>query len=463
MKFVNKTKNTIFLEDVNLNIPYLENNKEQEIDIDIAKKSICFRNLVIYKNIQITEVGDSIFEKSLLKLNKIMEEKMPIKSKTNNIPETNDLEVKITGHFYDAGGYSKVNRNMAIGLSNLGARVSIEPVSNSINDLSQEELNQLLKFKRGISKNAISIDSVIPSFSDFSSGKYKILYTTLESTTIPNQFLQTLNNYHEIWVTSDFCKKVLLEHGITKRIEVMPNSFDINLYTQNKEKHEFNPPLKKYVFGSLFGWSYRKGYDALIKSYLKEFNGDDDVSLLIVSRFQSRSDRSNIIKEEINDLIKKHGGSNPAHIARCSKVIPEKELPKIYKSMDCFVLPSRGEGFGMIYAEASLCSVPVISTNWGGQTMFLNTGNSYLVDIDKLEKIETGQMKVHYWDGQIFPKLTSNEFVSDLGKTMRHVYLNKEEALNKNIQLKSFISENYNIDVISKKINNRLLEIKGSL
>lgn len=461
MKFINKTGNTILVEDINLSIPYYEDQKEQHIYLDLVKKSMCFRNLILYKNIEITSEENTVFGKNLIRLNNMLDLKN--KKEETFSKESSDIEVKITGHFFEAGGYAKVNRNLALGLNNLGVKVKINPVNSNANNISEKEIKELSKVRNNISKNAICIDSIIPSFSEFSSGRYKILYTTLESCTIPKQFLDTLSNYNEIWVTSDFCKEVMEKHGIKQRIEVVQNSINIENYTNCKDKYVFNPSLKKYVFGSLFGWSYRKGYDALLRSYLQEFNGNDDVSLLIVSRFQNRSDRNDIIKSTISDFIKKYGGKNPPHIARCSKVISEEELPKIYRAMNCFCLPTRGEGFLLPAAEASLCDVPVICTNYSGQTMFLKKDNSYLVDIDNLIKMEDGKMQVHYWDGQMFPDLTSDDFTDRLRKTMRHVFNNKEEAFNKNTLLKRYISENYNINSISKRVYNRLCEIKGKL
>ena len=42
------------------------------------------------------------------------------------------------------------------------------------------------------------------------------------------------------------------------------------------------------------------------------------------------------------------------------KWIPVKELPAVYKSFDIFVLPTRREGFGMVFAEAMAAEVPVV-------------------------------------------------------------------------------------------------------
>ena len=34
------------------------------------------------------------------------------------------------------------------------------------------------------------------------------------------------------------------------------------------DKYDFGSNLNSFIFVSVFGWSYRKGYDVLLKSYL---------------------------------------------------------------------------------------------------------------------------------------------------------------------------------------------------
>ena len=45
-----------------------------------------------------------------------------------------------------------------------------------------------------------------------------------------------------------------------------------------------------------------------------------------------------------------------------SKGVDQEVLARIYNAMDVFLLPSKGEGFGIPYIEAQACGVPVIMT-----------------------------------------------------------------------------------------------------
>ena len=444
------------LTDIDLNVTYLEDLSPQDISLDLVKKSRNFRQMVLLGLFSISEHDGSTFEKSLKKQEGKLENK-----NEETISEENpvdEIEVKIRGHFYEAGGYAKVNRNLALALDKRGFRVNISPTAKNNIDISAQELSQLAPLNRNVGKNAIVIDSMVPSFGNILGGKYKILYTTIESDTIPQQFVDCLNMYNEIWTVSDYCKEIISKY-VDRKIIVMPNSVDNELYNENVEPYEFSPSLNPFVFVSVFGWSYRKGYDALLRAYLEEFTADDPVTLLIVSRYQGKTNRSDKIKDTINDYIQKYAPENAPHIARFSKVIPEEDMPRIYKACDSFVLFSRGEGWGLPFCESSLCGLPVIATNHSGHTMFLNKDNSTLVDIDRKSPLQSGLMHVHYWDNQIFPELKSDKFIGDCRSAMRDVYENYSIHKNRNKSLSQFISDNYNINTISSLASARLKEI----
>lgn len=365
------------------------------------------------------------------------------------------IDVKIKGHFFENGGYAKVNRNLALGLESLGVNVKIEPVNKP--SIKDPELKSLL---RKSFKNEICIDSIVPTSGHESFGKYKILYTTIESDTLPDFFVDFTKNYNEIWVTSDFCKRILEKYNIKSPIYVIPDSIDHKIYKEDGNKYSFSSELNPFVFISVFGWSYRKGYDVLLKSYLQEFNEDDPVSLLIVSKSKNQKD---IIRKTIDKYIKEYGGGKPPHIVRYNKDIEEKTLPDIYRACNAFVLFSRGEGFLIPSCEASLCGLPVICTNYSGQTMFLNKYNSYLLDIDKLADIKQGTMHVSYWDNLKMASLKDPEIIKNAGTLMRLTLDNYKIAKNKNSLLQKYILENFTINKVSNKAYDRLKKIKENL
>ncbi len=62
---------------------------------------------------------------------------------------------------------------------------------------------------------------------------------------------------------------------------------------------------------------------------------------------------------------------------------PDQDLiPDLYRSTDCWIVPSTSEGFGMPGLEAAACGCPIVSTRCGGPEDYVDEGvNGYLVDV----------------------------------------------------------------------------------
>lgn len=83
--------------------------------------------------------------------------------------------------------------------------------------------------------------------------------------------------------------------------------------------------------------------------------------------------------------------------------IDNKELPKLLSKCDCFVLPSKFETFGVVYAEAMACGLPVIATRCGGPEEFVNEENGILVEVDD-EQMLTAAMEYMVCNPNVFAR-----------------------------------------------------------
>src|SRR5690606_694791 len=108
------------------------------------------------------------------------------------------------------------------------------------------------------------------------------------------------------------------------------------------------------------------------------------VVLYVNSRmWGSESDNNNQkILDEIEMYKRMENAEGSNNIVHNGLGLEEEELPGLYKAAHCFVLPTRGEGFGLPLAEAGACEVPVITTRHGGQLEFLNDETAYFIDTE---------------------------------------------------------------------------------
>jgi phosphatidylinositol alpha-1,6-mannosyltransferase len=68
--------------------------------------------------------------------------------------------------------------------------------------------------------------------------------------------------------------------------------------------------------------------------------------------------------------------------------VPDAELDAIWASTTVFAMPSRGEGFGLVYAEAMRHGIPVVaSVHDAGQEVNVDGQTGYNVKLDRLDEL----------------------------------------------------------------------------
>ncbi|MDP3025603.1 MAG: glycosyltransferase [candidate division Zixibacteria bacterium] len=157
--------------------------------------------------------------------------------------------------------------------------------------------------------------------------------------------------------TSDFL------FGYKDKIQIIPFGIDLSRFAFRNEKKieeiktKYPGPLILFV-GKL---RYYKGLNYLIES-VKDLDG----KILIIGDGALKNDLEEKIK--INNLYDK---------IFLTGEVPEDELSSYYQAADIFVLPSshKSEAFGISILEAMACGLPVISTELGTGTSFVNLHN----------------------------------------------------------------------------------------
>lgn len=275
-------------------------------------------------------------------------------------------------------------------------------------------------------------------------GKYKIGFTMLEVDGLPKEWVQQANQMDEVWVPSEFSSTVFKNSGVKSPIHVVPLGVDPNYF--NPQIKGFRKNIEQYVFLSVFEWGERKAPEKLLKAFNNEFKNNED-AILICKVFNN--DSSIDVKEEIKKLNLK---TSSKIIFIYNQEIPSYQMGSLYRSADCLVLPTRGEGWGMPILEAMASGLPVIATDWSAHKDFFNEDNGYPVRVKNLIPAEA---KCPYYEGFRW----ADPDIEDLQYKMRYVFENRLEAKQKGLDASDYVLNNWTWEHAALKIKNRLLNI----
>jgi hypothetical protein len=277
-------------------------------------------------------------------------------------------------------------------------------------------------------------------------GKYRIGYTMLEVDGIPADWILQANELDEVWVPSTFNKQTFLDSGLKVPVHVMPLGVNPDFFNMKINAYR---PSQRYTFLSVFEWGERKAPEILLRAYHRAFTRQDDVLLLLKV---INTDPGLNVQAEINALGLPADG--PPVAILYNQELPTHQLGSLYRSADCFVTSTRGEGWGMPIIEAMACGLPVIATNWSAQADFLTADVGYPLQI---EKMIPAVAKCPYYEGFRWPEPDEAHLIH----LLRHVYENQDEAAAKGVKASAEALGKWTWRHAADKIKTRLLEIDG--
>jgi GT2 family glycosyltransferase len=276
-------------------------------------------------------------------------------------------------------------------------------------------------------------------------GSYKVGFTMLETDRIPREWVRQANCMDEIWTPSQFNARTFRESGVDRPIHVIPLGIDPNYFHPEIAAH---PIPGIFTFLSIFEWGERKAPELLLRAFNQEFRASEPVILLVKTL---NSDVDLDVRAQVAGLgLDPEGGR--IHIS-LNQEAPAGQLGSIYRSADCFVLPTHGEGWGMPILEAMACGLPVIATDWSAPCDFMNAGNAYPLPI---EGLVAARAKCPYYAGFNWAQPSCLH----LRGLMRHVFENQEEARAKGARASADVHANWTWDHSARKIVARLDAIK---
>lgn len=174
----------------------------------------------------------------------------------------------------------------------------------------------------------------------------------------PKGWVDTLNRFDEVWVTSDFVMEIMRDSGVKPPILFMPPALDADSVPQ-KADWEAGAPFRFYSCGEAH---FRKGFHLLMEGFMEAFPKPGVARLVIKT---SPSCKWTAPREDIEIV---------------TQWMTRDGLLADYKNHDAYVSASLGEGLGLPLAESAFAGLPVTANFWGGHESLLVEGGFFKIE-----------------------------------------------------------------------------------
>ena len=344
--------------------------------------------------------------------------------------------INIIGSILGTSGYDVHTRQLANALAKLtDVRLTVGAIPpGAEKNLSDREI-QMLKKQADVDEINLIITNP-QSWQLHANGKRNWAFLVWEGDTIPESILEEClkDNIERIFVPSNHTKKALSkgyykgedppfkyenekDKNFWSRVHVMPHGVDLNIFYEQEKPTD----IFRFICNKGFrNMEDRGGIQYAIQAFSEEFKEEEKVELVVkINPAYGTENIQALVNEIVKD--KQHIGT----IRIDATNYKYEELIKLYNYGHVFVSPTRAEAFNMPCLEAMACGLPVITTNFGGQTDFVDDNSGWLIS----GELTPVQHEIQYEECQW---LTPN--ISELRKAMREAYnaeeIRKEKATN---------------------------------
>ncbi|HWW59837.1 MAG TPA: glycosyltransferase [Thermoanaerobaculia bacterium] len=317
-------------------------------------------------------------------------------------------------------GYAMSSREILRALDREGVRLDYRYAYETWKTVTREDresgdaLLDIIRARRSPARPRIAVTYAQGDAFRHNPGAYRIGFTMLEVDGFPADWVRQANAMDEVWTPTEFGRDALLASGVKRPISVIPLGVDPDHF--HPAVHRIPNRSGDFVFFTNLEWGERKYPELLLRVFNATFRRQDDA--ILVCKIINR-DPAVDLRNRIRSLHLDEDGGRIYFIH--NKELPHYQLATLYRSADCFVTTSRGEGWGLPLLEAMACGIPAIATDWGAHQAVLDPADTYPL---RIRGTIPAISNCPYYDGFSWAD-PDGEHLAEL---LRHVYENRGEA-----------------------------------
>jgi len=246
--------------------------------------------------------------------------------------------------------------------------------------------------------------------------RYRVPYHIGETTQVPRHLLFFLQRAEMVWAASHWGKQVLEANEIApEKIRIVPEGVDTSVFVPQPASQK---PSGVFRFLCVGKWEERKSSADLVRAFSQEFQRHEPVELIM--HCGGPGVRMSEARSEIAAEVARHEG--PPVVL--SEPVDLTDLVALMQRSHAFVLPTRGEAWGLPVLEAMACELPCIVTNYSGVQEYANEENCFLLRVRAMCRVDDPK----FYDARYEWGEWAEPDFAHLRHLMRFVYENREAA-----------------------------------
>jgi glycosyltransferase involved in cell wall biosynthesis len=281
-----------------------------------------------------------------------------------------------------------------------------------------------LRLQGGLNTANLTI-ALMPAYELDSFGGRAWCYSMFEGTGLEERWQRANKTAERMLVPHEFLVDVMRKNGIRIPIHVVPGgTCPAEFPVIERSPFESGKP---YTFLALADRAERKGWDMVWGAFHRAFGLSRDVRLIVKARGDALS------RFTLSDFDRR--------VSFWTEATPN--MVDVYDQADCFVFPTRGEGWGMPPREFAMTGKPTIVTRWSGVEDGID---QYALPLNHVKMVPANLRGGGEW---AFPD------IDEIAEKMRWCYDHRDEARAHGLKAAQWLRANQTWDHTAK----RLLEL----
>ena len=196
-------------------------------------------------------------------------------------------------------------------------------------------------------------------------------------------WIERINLMDKVIVQSEWSKKSLQQAGLTTKVEVIPEPYDLSKFDQSYDTL-FNNPNKDFIFYYIGKHQDKNNIKGLLAAFFLEFKKHDDVKLIIKTDMTGfdHQEAEKIITYDIQQ-VERALRVNKKNVQAPHVIIgyyEQEYMMRLHHQSDCYVNVCRCESFGASAIESMLFDNITIVNSGIGSNTYINKHNGLEIE-----------------------------------------------------------------------------------